>query len=144
MDTQRAIRLVPGIVLALTFFSAAQASAQGNLAAEYAGWAGGKANADALVRGLRHGATITLSTRGPDRTVSLAGFTPPVRLADAEIAAALATARATLGRLGIARPTAEQIQAALIGGEVRLASGAVRVVRGSVGDGAAPEVVATR
>ena len=115
------------------------------LASQYAAWAGGKTNADALVKGLRNGTSIMLSTTGPDRVVSLAGFTPPARLSDEQVAAALAEARASLRSIGIQRPSADQIQAALIGGEVRLANGSTRLVRGSAASSLQPaELVATR
>ena len=47
--------------------------------------------------------------------------------------------------MGISRPTAEQIQAALIGGEVTLPSGAAAQMRGAVAArGAGPSQVAGR
>jgi hypothetical protein len=46
---------------------------------------------------------------------------------------ALADAQRSLSRVGIAHPNAEQIQAALIGGEVLSSSGKVVALRGSVG-----------
>ena len=69
-------------------------------------------------------------TRADD--VSLAGFTPGAPMTYAEVAAALARARADLMRLGVRQPTAEQIQAALIGGEVHLSNGRTRMLRGTV------------
>lgn len=123
---------------------AAPARDAASLTSQYSSWAGGKSNADSLVRGLRNGSSVMLTTSGRDRT-SLAGFTPPARLSDEEIAEALSSARAALAAVGISRPTAEQIQAALIGGEVTLANGSTRVLRGSL-DGASGgiDVVATR
>jgi hypothetical protein len=44
----------------------------------------------------------------------------------------LAGAQRSLSRMGITRPTAEQIQAALIGGEVELANGRTQDLRGMV------------
>lgn len=143
-------RVLLAIVIAVLAAGAPMSAAAENsrIASQYAGWAGGKANADNLVKGLRNGSSVMLSTIGPDRVVSLAGFTPPAALSDEEIAAALADARAALSRLGIQRPSADQIQAAIIGGEVKLANGATRLVRGAVSP-AAPvattgDVVATR
>ena len=82
------------------------------LSARYSDWAGGKANADALVSGLTHGTSIALVTRGPGRTVSLAGFTAASPMTYSEAESALAGARRRLDGLGIAQPNAEQIQAA--------------------------------
>jgi hypothetical protein len=50
----------------------------------------------------------------------------------ADVDTALGRARSELARLGVRRPTAEQIQAALIGGDVRLSDGRTRALRGSV------------
>jgi hypothetical protein len=103
------------------------------LAAQYSEWAGGQSNADALVAGLRSGQPVTLVTNGADRSVSIAGFTPTGSMSYGAVGNALSNAQHTLNRLGIKRPTAEQIQAALIGGEVTNSSGSLVAVRGSVG-----------
>src|ERR1700687_1865461 len=95
-------------------------------------WAGGKANADSLVAGLSHAAPITLSTTAPDKSVSLAGFTPARALGPRALNAALASAQHSLAKLGITHPTAEQIQAALIGGEIEVAGGSTKIVRGVI------------
>src|SRR5688572_3177422 len=105
------------------------------LAERFAAFAGSKANADALVTGMRSGSSITLVTSGADRQVSLAGFTPPAAMNDAQIQNALANAQRSLVRLGIQRPTAEQIQAALIGGEVTQPNGNVAAVQGQFAAG---------
>ena len=101
------------------------------LSSQYAAWAGGKANADALVNGLANGTTVMLVTRA-NNTRSLAGFTPTGAMSPEEIAGALSTARRTLAQMGIRQPTADQIQSALIGGEVTLADGRTRMVQGAV------------
>lgn len=112
------------------------------IASQYAAWAGGKTNADSLVNGLQSGKTVMLVTQGPDNTRSLAGFTPPAPLTAGEVETALSQARANLARLGIKRPSADQIQAALIGGEVTLADGRERAVQGTVTP--APRAIAAR
>lgn len=120
-------------VLALGVAGRAMASDNsGALAAQYSTWAGGKANADALVQGLRTGSSITISTIRNDGSTSIAGFTPRNALSQGEVSTALQRARASLSRLGIEKPSAEQIQAALIGGEVELRDGATTMVNGSV------------
>jgi hypothetical protein len=115
---------------------AAPASAQHaqGLASQYAAWAGSPENAQSLVNGMRSGTSITLVTRQPGSRMSLAGFTPSHRMTDDEIFSALASARRELSRLGIQHPTAEQIQAALIGGEVE-SNGRLVSIRGQVGTG---------
>ena len=103
------------------------------LSSQYTSWAGSKANADAIVGGLSRGASITLVTSGPNGSASLAGFTPAGPMSHGEIRSALASAQQSLARLGISRPTAEQLQAALIGGDVIVPGGATRQVAGAVG-----------
>ena len=120
------------LVLALGVATRVMA-ADSSIAAQYATWAGGKANAEALVQGLRNGSTITISTAQRDGTTSLAGFTPRTAMSQGEVANALQRARASLSRLGIDRPSAEQIQAALIGGEIETRDGASTMVSGAVG-----------
>ena len=102
------------------------------LAGQYAQWAGGQSNADALVSGLRTGTPVTLVTNGADRSVSIAGFTPSGPMSYGAVGNALNNAQRSLSRLGISHPSAEQIQAALIGGEIATANGSVVPVKGSV------------
>lgn len=102
------------------------------LTSQYSEWAGSKSNADSLIAGLRNGAPITLVTNGADRSVSIAGFTPSASISYGHVSAALTGAQRSLARLGINRPAADQIQAALIGGEITLPNGSTTMVRGSV------------
>jgi hypothetical protein len=134
MNTTRFVRAA--VCAALFATAPAWAQPDGDLArlsSQYASWAGSKANADALVGGLARGSSITLVTSGPNGSASLAGFTPSGARSPAEVRSALASAQQSLARLGITRPTAEQIQAALIGGDVTVSNGATRQVAGSVG-----------
>ena len=102
------------------------------LSSQYSDWAGGKTNIDALITGMRSGAPVTIVTSGRDRSVSIAGFTPNAPMSNSAVSSALANAQRSLSRLGIAHPNAEQIQAALIGGEILLPSGSSAVLHGSV------------
>ena len=109
------------------------------LSSQYSEWAGGRSNSDSLVAGLRNGTPVTLVTNGSNRTVSLAGFTPSGTMSYASVSSALSSAQRSLARVGIDKPSAEQIQAALIGGEVTTKSGATTMVKGSVASrGATP------
>jgi hypothetical protein len=130
-------RVLSSVLVALLVSAAPLASAQGDelarLSNQYSTWAGGKSNADALISGLRNGSAITLVTTAPDQSVSLAGFTPARALTPTQIRSALASAQQALARYGIARPNAEQIQAALIGGDVFTPSGTSRQIAGVVG-----------
>jgi hypothetical protein len=112
--------------------SSAPAGDATRLTAQYSEWAGGKSNADSLVAGLRNGAPITLVTNASDRTVSIAGFTPAAPMSYANVGSALSGAQRSLSRIGINKPNAEQIQAALIGGEILTSNGSTIAMKGSV------------
>ena len=113
------------------------------IASQYATWAGSRANAEALVTGLRNGTPVTLVTTGADRSMSLAGFSPAGTMSPQNVSSALAGAQRSLARMGVAQPTAEQIQAALIGGEVELPNGKLQQLRGTVAvRGGNPQVAA--
>jgi hypothetical protein len=129
--------VIASLVASLAFTAGAFAAPaspfdQASLSSRYSGWAGGKANSDALVSGLIRGTSIALVTRGPDRTVSLAGFTAAGPMSYSEAENALAGARRRLDRLGISQPSAEQIQAALIGGDITTPAGATVMLEGRV------------
>jgi hypothetical protein len=108
------------------------------LSAQYSDWAGGRSNSDSLVAGLRNGAPVTLVTNGPNKAVSIAGFTPSGSMSYGGVASTLSGAQRSLARIGIDHPTAEQIQAALIGGEVTTKGGATTMVKGSVASRGTP------
>jgi hypothetical protein len=116
--------------------SAMAASAPGNdtarIASQYSSWAGSRANAEAIVTGLHDGSPITIVTTGADRSMSLAGFSPAGPMSYDNVKNALLSAQRALVRMGISKPTAEQIQAALIGGEVELPGGRTQALRGTV------------
>ncbi len=118
--------------------ASAPATEATRLSSQYSEWAGGRSNADSLVAGLRNGAPITLVTNGSDRAVSLAGFTPSAPMSYGNVSSALSSAQHSLSRLGIAKPNAEQIQAALIGGEITTPKGSTIAVKGSVAARGAP------
>lgn len=111
---------------------AARADDTSRLSSQYASWAGGKANADSLVNGLRSGSSVTLVTVSPENTKSIAGFTAQTRMSSEEIAHSLAAAKRSLASMGIRQPSADQIQSALIGGEVTLPNGKTKLVQGAV------------
>ena len=127
-----AVSLAASLGFAASATAATVANDSSRLSTQYSDWAGGKSNADALITGLHGGSPITLVTPGPNNTVSIAGFTPSAALSHSAVGSALANAQRSLARLGISHPTAEQIQSALIGGEIVLPSGNTTLVRGSV------------
>ena len=131
------IALAASLAASLAFATGAMAATApptegSRLAAQYSDWAGGKSNADALVAGLRNGSPVTLVTNGANRDISISGFTPTGPMSFGAVSGALSNAQRSLSRVGITRPSAEQIQAALIGGEVTTSSGSLVAIRGSV------------
>lgn len=135
MDHRKlAASLAASLLVASSAMAAVSAEpAPSRLVSEFSAWAGSRQNADALVRGLHNGSSITLATNGVGgHNVSLAGFTPGAPMSFEEVREALVSARSSLAHLGVHRPTAEQIQAALIGGEVELARGRTRMLPGTV------------
>jgi hypothetical protein len=140
-----AVSLATSLGFAATAMAATVANDSARLSTQYSDWAGGKSNAEALITGLHGGSPITIVTPGPKNTVSIAGFTPSSSLSYSGVGSALGNAQRSLSRLGINHPTAEQIQAALIGGEIVLPSGTTTLVRGSVSPrGGEPGPVAIR
>jgi len=127
------ISLAASLAVSANAIAAAAASSEAaRLASQYSSWAGGRANADSLVNGLRTGNSVTLVTRGPDNSKSMAGFTAQTTLSEEEVAAALASAKRSLASMGIRQPTAEQMQVALIGGELALPNGRTKLIQGAV------------
>ncbi len=98
------------------------------LSAEFSTFAGSDANSLALVTGLRDGSSFTLdeTVTRPEGTTSNAQTTiQPATgpLGYGNVRIALALAEASLARLGVIDPTAEEIAAALNGGTLTLADG---------------------
>jgi hypothetical protein len=134
---KRTRALAASLAASIAFTSAAMAAnapqtEASRLAARYSDWAGSQSNSEALVTGLRSGSPVTLVTNGADRSVSLAGFSPSGPMSYGAVSNALSGAQRSLSRVGISHPNAEQIQAALIGGEVLSSNGKLVAMRGSV------------
>ena len=94
------------------------ATASASLSADFSGFAGSTANANALVAGLRNGSKTTLTSpvNGPTQTTV---FTPATsKQGYGNVAISLALARAELKNAGITSPTSDQMVAALNGGNV--------------------------
>ncbi len=133
MDHRKlAASLAASLLYASSAMAAAAPAASARLASDFSAWAGSRQNAAALVAGLRNGSSIAIATTGRDRNVSLAGFTPKSPMSFEEVQDALSSARASLAQIGVRHPSAVQIQAALIGGEVQLSNGRTRMLRGTV------------
>jgi len=96
--------------------SKGQTAVTGKTAADFAGFYG-QDNAQALAGGLRSGSEISLTTRAADGSVSTATFTPPTRpMGNGNVYISMSLAQQRLTAAGITQPTAQQIQAAMVGG----------------------------
>lgn len=96
--------------------SGGQTAVTGKTAADFSGYYG-QDNAQALAGGLRSGSEINLTTRAADGSVSTATFTPPTgSMGNGNVYISMSLAQQRLTAAGIAQPTAQQIQAAMVGG----------------------------
>ena len=137
MNTLRLLNAAMAAVLLAAapsvFAVGASTTESGKLSASYSTWAGGTANSDSLVAGLRSSSTINLKTTAADGTVSTATFKPTTKaMGYGNVKHALTLAQRSLANVGITNPTAEQMQAALMGGTVTLANGTTTTLTGVV------------
>jgi len=93
-----------------------ESTVSGKIASDFSGFAGSTSNADALVAGLRNGSAIMLSSTDAAGVTTSTTFTPPTgKMGYGNVYTSLALAKQQLAGVGITNPTAEQIQAALVG-----------------------------
>jgi len=119
-------RTIGMLVISVLTSVAMQAMAQGEraqkIAANYASLAGSRDNAIALVEALRYGAPVKLAQPEPTatkRVPAMIVLEPPTgEMQWTDVDRALAMAQDALARAHIAHPTAEQLEAALLGGDV--------------------------
>jgi hypothetical protein len=98
----------------------------GKLVDAYAPLAGSQSNAESLVNGLRDGGKVTL--KSGSTTVS---FTPPTgKMGIGNVDHSLALAQASLEKYGITDPTPQQLEAALMGGDLKLSATRTVELRG--------------
>ncbi len=77
----------------------------------------GQENSQALATGLRSGSAITLTSQATDGSISTTTFTPPTgKMGNGEVYISMALAQQQLTAAGITNPTAQQTQAAMMGG----------------------------
>src|SRR5690349_2912130 len=89
--------------------------------------AGSPENLSSLVDGLTQGKSVRLAGAGPAGFNRVLVFTPPARLSPPQAAALLERIAQDFNVLGIARPTPEQLAAALVGGVVDTPTGRTSV-----------------
>lgn len=117
-----------------------QTQVAARIAAYFANLAGSKDNALALVNALRTGTDVNLVTTTtvpgtggapPTTTTTTTTFTPPTsKMGWGNVKIALGLAQDALLRAGITKPTAEQLQIALLGGDIKTAAGTTVTLKG--------------
>lgn len=101
------------------------------IASDFSDFAGSESNADALVTGIRTGTSVTLNTTDAGGTATTTTFDPPTgEMGYGNVYMSLALARQELINLGITEPTAQQIEAALVGGTVTGLDGQATAITG--------------
>ncbi|HUR60090.1 MAG TPA: hypothetical protein VM029_20370 [Opitutaceae bacterium] len=120
---KRTICMLTAMFLAAFALDAsAQAERAVKIAAHYTTLAGSEDNALALVEALRTGTSVKLTqgeSAAEKRIPAMIVLDPPTGEMDwKDIERALAMAQAALARARITRPNAEQLEAALLGGDV--------------------------
>ena len=100
-----------------------------SIAAQFTRLAGSEENALALVKALRNGARVTLvaEASGTKMPVMTTFELPPGTMSWDNVMITLALARDGLTRAGILYPTGEELEAALLGGDVATTRGNVRL-----------------
>jgi len=107
------------------------AKVSGKISSDFLDFSGSPANADGLVGGLRSGTPITLSSTDAKGVTTSTTFTPPTgKMGYGNVYTSLALAKQQLAGLGITDPSAQQIQAALVGGTVVGANGQATALTG--------------
>jgi hypothetical protein len=120
-------------VLDTTAANRGQTQVAGRIAANFTGLTGSESNSLTLVNALRTGSPATLTTTTvtpgvdgapPTTTTTETTITPATgKMGWGNVKIALALAQAQLKQLGITNPTAEQLNAALNGGDVTVTTG---------------------
>lgn len=96
--------------------SKGQTTVSGKTAADFSKFYG-PTNSQALADGLRSGSEVTLTTQAADGTTSTATFTPPTgSMGNGNVYISMALAKDQLAAAGITEPTAQQMEAAMMGG----------------------------
>jgi hypothetical protein len=107
------------LAAALLASGAASAAEPKQISPDFVTFAGSPANADSLVGGLRSGTPITLSSTDSAGVTTTNTFSPATgSMGNGNVRIALLLAKQQLAGVGITQPTAQQIQASLIGGDV--------------------------
>lgn len=108
-----------------------QGAVSGKIASDFSTFAGSTNNSDALVTGLRNGSAITLTSTDAKGATTSTTFTPPTgKMGYGNTYTSLALAKQQLASVGITQPTAQEIQASLVGGTVTTGNGQTTTLTG--------------
>jgi hypothetical protein len=111
--------------------SRGESNVTARIGSDFSAFAGSQANAEALVTGLRNGTAITLTSTDAKGVTTTTTFTPPTgKMGYGNVYISLALAKQQLAGLGIIEPSAQQLQAALMGGTVTGANGQTTTLAG--------------
>lgn len=111
--------------------SANQGAVSSRISSDFSTFAGSTANSDALVTGLRNGTAVTLTSTDAKGVTTSTTFTPPTgKMGYGNVYTSLALAKQQLANAGITEPTAQQLEAALVGGTVTSPSGQTTTLTG--------------
>lgn len=124
-----AVAVVAGAPYALAQSDANEERNALSIAAQFARLAGSEENALALVKALRSGERVTLVAEagGAKMPVMTTFELPAGTMGWDNVVITLALARDALTRAGILYPTGEELEAALLGGDVSTTRGSVRL-----------------
>jgi hypothetical protein len=127
--------LLAGLLMGASFLAVAQVedTDAARLAARFVHLAGNGENAMALVLALRTGSTVQLAASDPaarELPEMVALEIPTAAMSWNDVRITLLNVQDQLIAAGIVKPTIEQLQAALVGGEVISHAGSPRVLRG--------------
>jgi hypothetical protein len=104
--------------------SRGEGNVSSRISSDFTSFAGSTQNSDALVSGLRNGSSITLAFTDAKGVTTTTTFDPPTgKMGYGNVYTSLALAKQNLANVGITDPTAQQLQASLMGGTVTTSSG---------------------
>jgi hypothetical protein len=104
--------------------SRGEGNVSSRISSDFTSFAGSTQNSDALVSGLRNGSSITLASTDAKGVTTTTTFDPPTgKMGYGNVYTSLALAKQNLANVGITDPTAQQLQASLMGGTVTTSSG---------------------
>src|SRR5512146_3278639 len=108
-----------------------ESTASSKISSAFSTSAGSTSNSDPLVTGLRNGTPITLTATNGQGVTSSDTFSPPTgKMGYGNVFISLALAKQQLANEGITDPTPQELQAALVGGNITTGTGQTTTLTG--------------